>query len=655
MIAWPEVRFGDAETAARDQLLSHAQISGASVSPDGEHVLAVVTTWEAPASGHERLSHVWLGPARGDRPFIRVSGRLGGRAPAWAPDGVHIAFISSAPEIGGTPQVWCATLGSGAPRRVTSITSGVAAFAWAPDSNRLSVVTRAGGSRARVQGPVVWSERRHPESHLRIVALSGDVTRMPAPTGHCLVGGPEWSPCGRFIAVLCEAAAEEDVANQSLWILHSDGAGARCVASGLSDAQAPSWSPNGRVLAAIAAAPALERSRGVTVPDLSANFRLLFVDVESGMAEEASNPGDWHPIPQLPRWSPDGERVYFTIGVQMHREIASCALGGPILRETVGVQCTLGNMSEGRVLAMTCESALGGPEVYVWSPERGGEPRRVSSFNQEGRPAEVHVSLVSWPGADGLPIQGLLLRPSKTPGGVAPPCLTVVHGGPMDAHCADYKGGSSELGLLWVRRGWAVLYPNPRGSTNYGAPFMAAAIGDLGGQDLRDIVKGVEALGERGLIDSDRCVISGWSYGGYIAALAAFTTSRFQAAIAGGGVYNLVSMYGTSNLPGPIAGYMRAAPDESTICEYMARSPIQAARHDGAPLLLLHGERDSRAPVSQAQEMYRACCGRGAVVELVTYPDEGHGFGRLSNLSDRFARQWNWANTYTYGEWSPER
>ena len=70
----------------------------------------------------------------------------------------------------------------------------------------------------------------------------------------------------------------------------------------------------------------------------------------------------------------------------------------------------------------------------------------------------------------------------------------------MDAHFADFKGSSSEVGQDWATRGWLVFFPNPRGSTNYGSSFMAAAVGDLGGGDLDDVLAGVDALENGGLV-----------------------------------------------------------------------------------------------------------------------------------------------------------
>ena len=114
-----------------------------------------------------------------------------------------------------------------------------------------------------------------------------------------------------------------------------------------------------------------------------------------------------------------------------------------------------------------------------------------------------------------------------------------------------------EGGQLWAGQGWAVFYPNPRGSTNYGEKFQRANINDWGGGDYRDIMTGVDAMVARGIADPDKLAHIGWSYGGYMTSWVITQTNRFKAAMVGAGLTNLVSMYGTNDIPNVLRQLLR--------------------------------------------------------------------------------------------------
>lgn len=632
--------------SAKDALLTHRQITGPAISPDGQTVACTITSWSTSGSRFERGSHVWRGLVGKPESLTPVPAASGSRAPSWSPNGSHLAFLAPAPEFGGAPQLWAVSAVSGTPRRITSSQKGVAAYVWAPDSQRFAVTFRPTEHSRQLQSPIVWTERRRPPRLVAIVTLAGMASQVALPSDVCAVGTPAWSPSGDSLAVLCEPAEEESVALQSLWLVDEVGEPARCLARDLSDAQSPAWAPDGSAIAIVSAALPISRLPGVIVPNLAANFRILCLDPIDGRVREAPNCNEWQPVPQAPVWAPGGEALYITVGIGMHRELASYSPRLQTLtRESRDQQVTLGPVAKDGSMAFVSESVRRGPELFLWRP-REPSVQRLSSFNSDAGD-RVSWRILQWTSPDGVQSEGLLLEPATADGDAPPPCITIIHGGPMDAHCADFKGATSECGLLWAERGWSVFYPNPRGSTNYGINFMAAAIGDLGGGDLADVMAGVATLVSQGLADATRCVVAGWSYGAYLAAMAAVRTHAFRAAIAGGGVYDLTSMFGTSNLPGPIAGYLRALPGCAGHDQYSERSPLSVAGAAQTPLLLLHGERDSRAPVGQALEMYRVLRSHGKTAELVVYPGEGHGFGELANIQDRFERQLAWAQRFT--------
>ena len=181
----------------------------------------------------------------------------------------------------------------------------------------------------------------------------------------------------------------------------------------------------------------------------------------------------------------------------------------------------------------------------------------------------------TWSAADGLEIEGLLLVPHE---GDAPyPLIVCVHGGPTGAWSWSFLPAGSP-GPLLAQEGYAVLLPNPRGSAGRGQDFARANLGDMGGGDLQDILAGVEALVEEGLVDTDRVGVYGGSYGGFMSAWAVTQTDRFHASIPLAAVTDWRSFHLTTNIGRFDALFLDADPFEVG-GEYDARSPVVQAKN----------------------------------------------------------------------------
>ncbi len=226
---------------------------------------------------------------------------------------------------------------------------------------------------------------------------------------------------------------------------------------------------------------------------------------------------------------------------------------------------------------------------------------------------------VSWHSDRGKPISGLLyLPPVSVPRPI--PLVVNVHGGPAGQFTDRYY---ATVNLL-VARGWAVLLPNPRGSTGYSKAFLAGNKDDLGGGDLRDILAGVNYARERFGIDSQRLALIGYSYGGEMAGFAAGKTHIFRAIISGAPVTDQFSEYGTED--GEWVWYDRWYFGNPTVRFSAAwrQSPISYAPKAMTPVLIVQGLADTEDPPGQAFELYRALREAGDQVELVTFPRESH-------------------------------
>jgi dipeptidyl aminopeptidase/acylaminoacyl peptidase len=302
---------------------------------------------------------------------------------------------------------------------------------------------------------------------------------------------------------------------------------------------------------------------------------------------------------------------------------------------------------DGSRAAFLRESASEPADVYV-SGATFASPRRLTTANpQLAGVALGAAEVITWNDA-GTDVEGILLKPVGYQPGTRYPLLVVAHGGPTGAHTDGFK--LADGGQVWAGAGWAVLYPNPRGSTNYGERFMRANIGDWGGGDYRDIMTGVDAVIDRGVADPSKLAVMGWSYGGYLTCWIVSQTSRFKAAMMGAGLSDLVSMYGTTDIPDYLGTFFAGIPSAATLPLYRERSGLTGVDAVTTPLLILQGGSDERVPTGQSMEFYRALKDRGKTVELVFYPREGHGLREYYHVRDRLTRQFEWITRHTLGD-----
>jgi dipeptidyl aminopeptidase/acylaminoacyl peptidase len=249
---------------------------------------------------------------------------------------------------------------------------------------------------------------------------------------------------------------------------------------------------------------------------------------------------------------------------------------------------------------------------------------------------------VSWTAPDGTQIEGVLC----TPAGTGPfPLVLNIHGGPVGAYQRSWMMHDYAVPLL-VSRGYAVLHPNPRGSSGRGQEFAAAVIGDMGGADTHDYLSGIDAMVERGIADPARIGTMGVSYGGYMSAWLVTQDQRFKAAVAGSPVTEWYSFTFTTNIPHWGLWFLDNADPEETGNQVHTRSPVMHASKARTPTMLTAGAKDRCTPAGQAREFYQALAGHGVDSELVIYPEEGHGVRQFPARTDYLTRLVIWFGKY---------
>jgi len=304
---------------------------------------------------------------------------------------------------------------------------------------------------------------------------------------------------------------------------------------------------------------------------------------------------------------------------------------------------------------------VGADGKIFFTADSPNHPQEVFATRQAGVEKLTHINAwldditlapqttFTYEARDGREIEGLLITPKgKKPAGGWPLILTV-HGGP-EAHYSDgWMTAYSLAGQFAAGDGYAVFYPNYRGSTGRGVAFAKEHQNDYAGAEFNDLTDGVDALAEEGIIDSDRVGITGGSYGGYASMWGATAQSEhFAASVAFVGISNQISKFGTSDIPNEMhLVHSLKWPWEDNWMNLLERSPIFHAGKSTTPTLIMHGEKDTRVHPSQSMELYRSMKVRtDTPVRLVFYPDEGHGNRKAASRLDYAYRLMRWMDTY---------
>lgn len=646
-------------------------VGGVALSPDGGQVLYTISAWEHPnARGdtalgdrHERRSHVYLVSAAGGTPRQLTYGERGESQPSWSPDGKTIAFVAARGSGTGDDapraQLWLLPADGGEARQLTTLREGVSSYVWSRDGARIAVVSRDSltreeeARRRRRDDPQVY-EGDLRMNHLWVVDVASGAATKVTSGAFTVSAPPSWSPDGARLAFQASPTPLIRDERHDVYVVDIASKQLDRITSGSDAESAPAFSPDGRTLAFTLLPHEFAPHKDGIMPRTLRNARVVTFDLATRTLTNHARP-DFDVSPGAVRWSPDGKALWFTASDRVHQSLYAFDIAAKTYTKR-SQNVLVGGLSpsaDGSRLALVLDTPDWPAEVYV---QEGASwaPKRITTTNPWLAERALGQSRVlTWKSKDGREVEGVLLLPVGYTDGAKVPLLVSAHGGPTGAHTNGFKAGTSP-GQTWAARGWAVFYPNPRGSTGYGEWWMHANTGDWGGGDYRDIMTGVDDLIRRGIADSSRMAFEGWSYGGYMTSWVVSQTGRFKAAMMGAGLPSLLSMAGTTDIPGYINTFFGQPQYDGSIVnanirKFLERSGISYSDKVTTPLLILHGGNDERVPIGQPMEFYRALKDRGKTTELVFYPREGHGLAEYYHQLDRMKREYEWIAKYTLG------
>ena len=232
----------------------------------------------------------------------------------------------------------------------------------------------------------------------------------------------------------------------------------------------------------------------------------------------------------------------------------------------------------------------------------GGSERVVTDLNAWLRDkAVVAPRCLAASAPDGTPLDAWLIVP---PGERAtpPPLVLEIHGGPHSIGNTFFL----EFQIL-AGCGFAVAYGNPRGSAGYGQAFASAITGDWGGLDASDVLAILDAALAAEPLDATHVAAVGGSYGGFMTTWLLGHTDRFATGISMRACNDFVSFTGATDIGFFFAAELGLGLTAGGMRELFERSPIRAAEHIAAPLLIMHSERDYRCPIDQGEQLFNCC------------------------------------------------
>ena len=328
--------------------------------------------------------------------------------------------------------------------------------------------------------------------------------------------------------------------------------------------------------------------------------------------------------PQEPVWSLDSRSLFFAADDDGRRPVFRVdAQTGELTRVTHddGAYTELNAAPDGRYLYALRATVASPPtpvRIDLTTGVFGSEPAALDCpgvpLQVPGRLAEVEASA-----EDGQRIRSWLVLPETASASQPAPLLLWVHGGPN----SSWNSWSWRWNpWLMAARGYAVLLPDPALSTGYGQEFIARAYHEWGARPFADIMAVTEATAARPDIDADRVAMMGGSYGGYMANWMAGHTDRFKAIVSHAGLWKLDQMFGTTDHPmfwRPQFGDPLTSPQM-----YEANSPHLHIGTISTPMLVIHGDKDYRVPISEALRLWWDLSSHARTAKFLYFPDENH-------------------------------
>ena len=617
-----------------EAFLSLRHLSDLEYSPDGTCIAFVVTE---PPKGDQRPRHIWVFEAvTGSFRQLTYSEKTES-LPKWSPDGKSLAFLSNRD---ANQQIYLLSMGGGEAQPLTKGKRDISRFEWSQDGKKIAFIapdakTEAEENKEKDKDDARVEDKDQKQPQLWLFDLATKSQRALTPPNFA-VSELAWFPDNQFLAIVATDHPESDRHTDRIFRVAAASPPDPKSLPAPKELLAPPGpfdgiqiAPTGNIISFIGS-----RQDGPSPHDL------WLLPVGAPAAKNLSAVSLDRAV-LAHRWGKDGSLVLLAAD-RFARKLLHYTPSGT--REDLSLPDTMPSsfaFNDKGDLAFVGETATQPQEI--WLAVSGQPAREFPHFNKSFNASALRKpEIFKYKSFDGLEIEAALVKPANYDGKAKLALVALIHGGPTGA----WESSIEAWGQLLAARGYAVFYPNIRGSIGYGEKFAESNRGDWGGGDFQDVVAGVNDLVTKGVADPNRLGIGGWSYGGYMAewAITQKTSYTFKAAVSGAGMANLISEYGTEQHPS-YDEWFWSVPYEKPE-GFLNHSPFLFLKNAKTPTLILQGDADTVDPLGQSQELYRGLKRYSVPTELVIYPREPHGLREEKHLADRLNRIVAWFDKY---------
>ena len=397
----------------------------------------------------------------------------------------------------------------------------------------------------------------------------------------------------------------------------------------------PIYSPDGRYIA----------YRTQLVPGYESDrFRLAIYDRQTKKSRILTDSFDnW--VDDF-RWSPDSKEIYFMGEVEGYEPIYKVDLASDKITNITGNQAIGGFeiANEGKDIVFAASSVAKPRELYrINLGDRKIE--QITDFNKKFlEDVDVRPVEKMWvEGTGGKKVEVFIVKPHDFDPNKKYPLILNVHGGPQMQWMDSFRGDWQ----VYPGSGYVVAFPNPHGSTGYGEAYTAEISGDWGGKVFEDLMKVTDALEKLPYVDKNKMGAMGWSYGGYMMDWFQAKTKRFKCLASMMGVYDLTSMWGSTEELWFVNHDLNGQPWNSE--DYTKFSPAHYAKDFSTPTLIFTGQKDFRVPYNQSIEYFTTLQTLGVPSRLIIFKNDGHWPDNIKSMPLYYDAHLNWFHKYLGG------
>ena len=620
------------------------QISDLNFSNSGK-IAMVVRHAQIEGEKSEYLNQIWLSDTKINNIRQFTYHEKSSTHPRFSPDGSYLAFLSARTE---KTQIWIMQVDGGEAWQFSYEKQGVGLFKWSPSGDKIAFImtdpkTEQEEKDKKEKRDVILVDQNFKYSHIYLKSFlakkdTSKASRITDGTYH--ITDFNWNPNNKTIVFShsIEPTINSQFVSGDISVVNIKTKTVKDIVTWEGKDENPIFTPNGKLIVFTSDG---EKIKAIGLSDAY---------------QISSNGGKPKKLAETPNRnasiisvSADNNYVYVADANRTKSEVYKISLNSNNISPMLNLKGRVSSpkLSDDSKKIVFVKQELDKPSEVFISQLNIINPKQISNFNPtKVFPKLAKTEIITWKSKDGLEIEGLITYPTKYKKRKKYPLAVIIHGGPAGVFSETFTGARSIYNIeYFASNGYAVLRPNPRGSTGYGKDFRFANFKDWGFGDYEDIMSGVDKVIDMGVADPNRLAVMGWSYGGYMTSFVVTRTNRFKAASMGAGLPNLVSMTTTTDIPDYLVAHMGGEfwDDYET---YEKHSAIYRIDKVQTPTQVIHGANDLRVPLTQGQEFYVALKRKGVPTEMVVYPRTPHGPREPKLLMDVSPRILTWLDKY---------